>query len=79
MLYRMNTWKENLLPGVPHLVTIDETAELLHLQRRSVARYISLGLLKTTKLVRGRGTSGRRLILRTSIVDLIAAGMDDQP
>jgi hypothetical protein len=33
--------------------------------------------LQSTKLVRGTGTAGRRLILRSSVEALIAQGMDD--
>lgn len=67
----------SLLADYPILLTIDESADILHVKRRSISRYVAQGLLVATKLKRGSGTAGRRLILRSSVEALIAAGMDN--
>ena len=66
-----------ILPGVPPLLSIDEVASLLRLKRRSVTRMLQQGRLKASKLTRGPGTAGRRLVLRSSVEALIQAGLDE--
>lgn len=67
------------LAGLPPLLSISEVQALLHLKRRSVTRLLAEGRLRGPKITRSSGPAGRRLILRSSLEELIAAGMDEQP
>lgn len=52
---------------LPRLLTIDMTAELLHVSRRAVQRWLAGGRLKATRTVPG----GRVLILRSEVLRLL--------
>lgn len=73
----MRKTTSKLLDGLPLLLSLSETAELLHLTRRSVTRLLAEGRLRGTKITRSRGPAGRRLILRSSVEALVQAGMDE--
>ena len=65
------------LADLPPLLTIRQTANLLHLSPRRISEIVQDGRLVTTKITRSSGPAGRRLILRSSVERLIVDGMDD--
>jgi hypothetical protein len=71
-----NTQTTSFLSDLAPLLSIGETASLLHLSRRRVSDLLSEGRLRGPKITRSRGPAGRRLILRESLEQLIADGMD---
>jgi len=62
---------------LPPLLSISEVQGLLHLTRRSVTRLLAEGRLRGPKITRSRGPGGRRLILRSSLEELVQAGLDE--
>jgi len=76
MMLSMHTDIWCLGDAVPPLLTIDETAELLHLSRRRISAMLSEGRLRGSKITRSGGPGGRRLVLRSSIEALIVQGME---
>ncbi len=75
-MQRQKFQSSNYLAELPPLLSIDRTAELLVVTRRTIARMIAEGRLRSTKLTRSSGPGGRRLVLRESVEELIELGMD---
>jgi|WetSurMetagenome_2_1015567.scaffolds.fasta_scaffold27789_2 hypothetical protein len=65
-----------LLDTEPAFMSLERVASITDLSVRSVSEYCRKGVLASTKPGRSTGTAGRRLVLRSSLEEFLAAGMD---
>lgn len=64
------TWVTEAVATLPPLATIDETAALLRVSRRSIHRYLAAGTISAAHL--GEAGPARVLIPRSSIADYLS-------